>query len=133
MFINPIDDEVDVVYKFPKVEKSILAGIKFKIGNRTIVERVLERRPAGQALEHSVTVGENAIKVKECGEDLKFFEFGIGKVSSHKKVSVEISLIQPLIVPIEGSLKFILPLSYFPQLQPGAGEYMKPITFNFSA
>jgi hypothetical protein len=36
-------------------------------------------------------------------------------------------------VPIEGSLKFILPMSYFPKLQAEPGEYEKPITFHFSA
>jgi len=88
-----MDSELDVVYRFPKVEKSILAGVKFKVGSRTITERVLERRPAGADLEHAVSVGWHAIKVKECGSDVKFLEFGLGKVSSHKKVSVEISLI----------------------------------------
>lgn len=36
-------------------------------------------------------------------------------------------------MPIEGSLKFILPMSYFPRLQAEPGEYEKPIKFNFSA
>ena len=88
-----MDSELDVVYRFPKVEKSILSNIKFKVGSRTISERILARRPADADMEHAVSVGWQAIKVKECGSDVKFFEFGLGKVSSHKKVSVEMSLI----------------------------------------
>lgn len=54
---------------------------------------MLERKKAGVALEHSVNIGENAIKVRESGQDIKFFEFDLGKVSSHKKVTVDVYLI----------------------------------------
>lgn len=108
------DKSVEVTFKFPKEENSVISKMQITLGDKTIEAKVMEKEKAEEKYDDAMAAGNMAALLAEKNEDADMHEVNIGHVLPGQTVIVEMLMIQPLAI-VGGSYHLILPLSYYPK------------------
>ena len=110
----PAKTPIEVTYKFPKEESTIVSKMFATIGGRQVEAMVMEKEKAKQKYDDALAQGKAAALLNESKDLSDLYELDIGNILPGQEAVIEIHLIQPLKIE-GGGFDFTLPIAYFPK------------------
>ena len=71
---------VEVTFKFPKEENSVISKMLITIGDKTIEAKVMEKEKAEQKYDDAIAAGNMAALLSEKNEDVDMHEVTLGQI-----------------------------------------------------
>jgi Ca-activated chloride channel family protein len=115
-FVNTFDVPLEASYVFPLPDRAAVTGMRMTANGRVVAAALAEREAARAAYDRAVTSGRRASIAEEERPDV--FTMRVGNISPGEKVSVAITLVNPLAYA-DGEATFRLPLVVAPRHIPG--------------
>lgn len=118
-FENSFDEPIEAVYTFPLPNDSAVDDMKMKIGDRTILGKILRKEEARRVYDSAKEEGKTAALLDQ--ERPNIFTQSVANISRGEKVYIEISYVQPLRFE-DGSYEFVFPMTITPRYNPAGSD-----------
>ena len=102
---------IEVSFKFPKEEKTVISEMKFTVGDKTVETKVMQNEKAQEKYDDAIAAG-NAAAIMKQGQD--YHQIDLGNIQKGQTAVVELEIIQPL-DSCGGSFDFKFPSNYYPR------------------
>ncbi len=88
---------IEVVYSFPKLEKSVIKKLSVRIGDDRVVEaKVMESKNAEEKYEDAIAGGHTALKMNVNQNQKDLYSLFLGNIMPGEFATVQIVILQPL-------------------------------------
>jgi len=111
-FVNPTDQVIEAVYRFPLPERATVHAMTMKIGSRTIVSVVREKEEANRIYQAAKAEGKKAAKVDQHRPNL--FTTSAANINPGEMVVVVLEYLQELEWE-DGRFRLVYPLTFTPR------------------
>ncbi len=122
-FVNPTQDKIEAVYKFPLPPGSAVDAMTMLVGDRRIIGKIKKREEARQIFETARERGQLASLLDQ--ERPNIFTQSVTNIKPGEAVKIEISYVETLKYD-ESQFEFSFPMvvgpRYIPRGLPGAGN-----------
>ena len=102
---------IEVSFKFPKENKSIISEMKLSVGEKTVEAKIMQNEKAQEKYDDAIAAG-NAGAILKQGQD--YHQIDLGNINQGQTASVELVIIQPL-DSSGGCFDFRFPSNYYPK------------------
>ncbi|XRQ06549.1 VIT domain-containing protein [Actinomadura welshii] len=117
-FRNPFDVPLEATYIFPLPDRAAVTALRMEAADRVIEGKLKERGQARQDYDAAIASGRRAAIAEEDRPDV--FSMRVGNVLPGERVTIRLSLDQPLPHESGSSSVFRFPLVVAPRYIPGA-------------
>ncbi|MFC4056042.1 VIT domain-containing protein [Actinomadura syzygii] len=117
-FRNPFDVPLEATYVFPLPDRAAVTGLRMEAADRVIEGTLKERGQARQDYDAAVAAGQRAAIAEEDRPDV--FTMRVGNILPGERVTIRLTLDQPLPHESASSATFRFPLVVAPRYIPGA-------------
>ncbi|SNS77147.1 VIT domain-containing protein [Actinomadura mexicana] len=117
-FRNPFDVPLEATYIFPLPDRAAVTALRMEAADRVIEGKLKERGQARQDYDAAIAAGQRAAIAEEDRPDV--FTMRVGNILPGERVTIRLSLDQPLPHESESSATFRFPLVVAPRYIPGA-------------
>ncbi|GGU03093.1 VIT domain-containing protein [Actinomadura citrea] len=117
-FRNPFDVPLEATYIFPLPDRAAVTALRMEAADRVIEGRLKERGQARQDYDTAIAAGQRAAIAEEDRPDV--FTMRVGNILPGERVTIRLSLDQPLPHESASSATFRFPLVVAPRYIPGA-------------
>ncbi|MES9538765.1 VIT domain-containing protein [Actinomadura sp. NPDC000600] len=117
-FRNPSDKPLEATYIFPLPDRAAVTALRMEAADRVIEGKLKERGQARQDYDTAIAAGQRAAIAEEDRPDV--FTMRVGNILPGERVTIRLSLDQPLPHESASSATFRFPLVVAPRYIPGA-------------
>ncbi|MGW2306431.1 VIT domain-containing protein [Actinomadura luteofluorescens] len=117
-FRNPFDVPLEATYIFPLPDRAAVTALRMEAADRVIEGRLKERGQARQDYDTAIAAGQRAAIAEEDRPDV--FTMRVGNILPGERITIRLSLDQPLPHESASSATFRFPLVVAPRYIPGA-------------
>lgn len=117
-FRNPFDVPLEATYIFPLPDRAAVTALRMEAADRVIEGKLKERGQARQDYDTAIAAGRRAAIAEEDRPDV--FTMRVGNILPGERVTIRLSLDQPLPHESASSATFRFPLVVAPRYIPGA-------------
>ncbi|TDD78985.1 VWA domain-containing protein, partial [Actinomadura darangshiensis] len=117
-FRNPFDVPLEATYIFPLPDRAAVTALRMEADDRVIEGELKERGQARQDYDTAITAGQRAAIAEEDRPDV--FTMRVGNILPGERVTIRLTLDQPLPHESASSTTFRFPLVVAPRYIPGA-------------
>ncbi|MES9603665.1 VIT domain-containing protein [Actinomadura sp. NPDC000929] len=117
-FRNPFDEPLEATYIFPLPDRAAVTAMRMEAADRVIEGKLKERGQARQDYDTAIAAGQRAAIAEEDRPDV--FTMRVGNILPGERVTIRLSLDQPLPHESASSATFRFPLVVAPRYIPGA-------------
>jgi len=114
---------IEAVYVFPASTRAAVHGMKMRIGERTIIAKIDERRAARRAYENARQNGQTASLLEQQRPNV--FQMNVANILPEDVIEVELRYTE-LLVPDNAVYEFVYPTVVGPRYTGIQGDYQKP-------
>lgn len=118
-FENNFNEPIEAVYTFPLSSRAAVDGMTMKIGGRTILGKVLERKEARKVYEAAKEEGKAASLLDQ--ERPNIFTQSIANIQPGESIRIEITYVETLMFD-DGSYEFVFPMTVAPRYVPAGSD-----------
>jgi Ca-activated chloride channel homolog len=117
-FRNPFDVPLEATYIFPLPDRAAVTALRMEAADRVIEGKLKERGQARQDYDTAIAAGQRAAIAEEDRPDV--FSMRVGNILPGERVTIRLTLDQPLPHESASSATFRFPLVVAPRYIPGA-------------
>jgi Ca-activated chloride channel family protein len=117
-FRNPFDTPLEATYIFPLPDRAAVTALRMEAADRVIEGTLKERAAARQDYDAAIAAGQRAAIAEEDRPDV--FTMRVGNILPGERVTIRLTLDQPLPHESASSATFRFPLVVAPRYIPGA-------------
>ncbi|WP_433474916.1 VIT domain-containing protein [Spirillospora sp. CA-142024] len=117
-FRNPFDTPLEATYIFPLPDRAAVTALRMEAADRVIEGELKERGQARQDYDTAIAAGQRAAIAEEDRPDV--FTMRVGNILPGERVTIRLTLHQPLPHESASSATFRFPLVVAPRYIPGA-------------
>ncbi|NVI86510.1 VIT domain-containing protein [Actinomadura sp. BRA 177] len=117
-FRNPFDTPLEATYIFPLPDRAAVIALRMEAADRVIEGTLKERAEARQDYDAAIAAGQRAAIAEEDRPDV--FTMRVGNILPGERVTIRLTLDQPLPHESASSATFRFPLVVAPRYIPGA-------------
>ena len=110
VFVNDSKHQVEATYRFPTNPSTVVSGLLFQVGDRTVEGRVQKKQRAKERYDDAVAGGHIAMIVEESEKNQ--LEMKVGGIQPAQEVTVTLTLLKILEVEA-GAYCLKVPAAYF--------------------
>jgi len=118
-FENSFTEPIEAVYTFPLSQNAAVDQMTMKIGDRTILGKIMKREDARKVYETAKAEGKSASLLDQ--ERPNIFTQSVANIQPGDKISIEISYVENLKFD-DGSYEFSFPMTVAPRYIPSSVE-----------
>ena len=111
-YVNPQDNEIEIVYTFPLPWGAELLEAEAWIGERHLVGRVREKKEAASRYEKAIAAGNSALLLEASAEGL--WRMSLGNLGANERCRLRIRYAKVLAFS-EDNLRVIIPTTVAPR------------------
>ncbi len=116
-FVNPGDEHLEVVYRFPLPWGAVLLGIEVELGGKRLTGAVVARAQAEADYEEALSQGDAAIMLEKNHDDS--YCLNLGNLAPRERCTITLRYAQ--VLPFEqGALRLLIPTTIAPRYEDGA-------------
>ena len=115
-FRNPAQESVELVYTFPLPHDAAVTGFRARLGEETVVSRILPREEAFSVYEKALAAGDSGVLVER--ERPNVFTLTLGRLGAEESAEIVIDYSMP--IPMnEREMRIMFPTVVAPRYIPG--------------
>lgn len=112
-FTNKYPDSIEAIYMFNLSADSTVIGMKMKIGDRSFVSHISEKKEAREIYEKGVKEKKTSCLLEKASNGV--YSVNVGQIMPEELVKIEIDYITQLVCSDNGDIKFVLPTNISPK------------------
>lgn len=119
VYKNDGQHPLEAIYVFPASAKAAVYAMEMKIGNRTVIAKIEEKKKARRDYEEAVKQGRRASLLEQLKPNV--FKMNVGNIMPGDVIEVSLKYTE-LLVPEEGIYSFVYPTVVGPRFMYDGGE-----------
>lgn len=106
VYTNDTDSHIHAKYVFPGSTRAAVSGMEMKIGSRTVVAQITEKKEAETKFQEVVQTGKTASLLQQYRPNV--FEMHLGNITPGETLTVQLDYTE-LLIPNKGTYEFVYP------------------------